>query len=66
MLAGGAVFIGSRLRQPGFYLGGGAFALRHLEGGYGMAVAVDDGEPVLQCDLMLAQDLVDGFAALPG
>jgi hypothetical protein len=42
--------------------GRGAGALRHVEGGDGMAFAVDDGESVLQGDLVLVQDAVDAVA----
>ena len=53
-----AVFVAGLIGKPGLDLRGGSGALRHVEGGDDAAIAKDDGEAVLQGDLMLAQDLL--------
>ena len=62
---GRCLFFSRVIRQPGLKLRRRAVALRHLKSGYSVTVAVDDGEAVLQRDLMLAQECVDRFAVMP-
>ena len=64
--SGFAGFFSGLLGQPGLDRGGGSAGVRYMEGGDGAVFAIDDGEAVLERDLVLAQHGGDGSAVLSG